>query len=310
MKIHIAQHLGMCFGVQDAIQLAALHPNPADLTVLGELVHNPVVLDRLRARGLQFESQLDRVKTAEVMITAHGTSRKNLEEIRARGFTVLEATCPLVHSAHRALANLAQQGCFPIVIGKAGHVEVRGLIGDLPDSRVVLSEDDIASLPCRERYGVVAQTTQPIEKVRALVGSIRAHFPRSEVRFIDTVCQPTKQRQTAAIELARRCDVVIVIGGRSSNNTRELVATCRRFCARVHHVERASDLLDSWFAREDVVGVTAGTSTPAETIDEVTAWLNDPSRQFPSQNGPDPGHSQAEIPQRLVLETPNVASPK
>ena len=137
---------------------------------------------------------------------------------------MLEATCPLVHLAHRAVARLVRDGFHPVIIGKRDHVEVRGLTEDLKAFDVVLREAGRAG-PCAERprFGVVAQTTQPIDRVRELVGLMRRRFPDSEVRFIDTVCQPTKQRQHAAIELAQQCDVVIVIGGAHSNNTHELV---------------------------------------------------------------------------------------
>ena len=111
--------------------------------------------------------------------------------------------------------------------------------------------------------------------MRGLVALLRERFSRSEIRFIDTVCQPTKQRQTAALELARQCDVVIVIGGAHSNNTRELVATCERHCQRVHHVQDASDLRSIWFLEHDTIGITAGTSTPDETITGVEQWLNE-----------------------------------
>ena len=106
-----------------------------------------------------------------------------------------------------------------------------------------------------------------------LVNRLREFFPQSEVKFVDTVCRPTKQRQSAAVELASRCDVVIVIGGAHSNNTRELVATCRRHCARVHHVQTADDLRDEWFEDADTVGITAGTSTPDSVIDDIEAFL-------------------------------------
>src|SRR5207247_11289548 len=118
-------------------------------------------------------------------------------------------------------------------------------------------------------------TTQPIEKVRSLVELMRARFPNSQVRFIDTVCQPTKQRQQAAMELAQQSDVVIVIGGTHSNNTHELVKTCSRYCARVHHVQTAQDLREAWFETADTVGITAGTSTPDSCIDQVEHWLQE-----------------------------------
>src|SRR5438093_398224 len=228
MKVIRAEHLGMCFGVRDAIALALKQSQSQPLTILGDLVHNETVLAELRARGIKIAWQVSGVETESVMITAHGASEKALSGARERGLTVTEATCPLVHVAHRAVARLVREGFHPVIIGKRDHVEVRGLTEDLADFDVVLSEADVFELREHSRFGIAAQTTQPIEKVRHLVGLIRNRFPRSEVRFIDTVCQPTKQRQTAAIELARQCEVVIAIGGANSNNTLELVQTCRR----------------------------------------------------------------------------------
>lgn len=274
MKIIKAEHLGMCFGVRDAITLARETAAREPLTVLGDLVHNETVLAELRARGIQIQQRPENVTTPTVMITAHGTSQKTLHETRARGFQVIEATCPLVHVAHRALLKLAAAGAHPVVIGKRDHVEVRGLTGDLAEFDVVLSPEDVLQLPARNCFGVIAQTTQPIERVRELVQLIRLRFPNSEVRFVDTVCQPTKQRQHAAVELAQHCDVVVVIGGAHSNNTKELVATCARHCARVHHVQTAADLRSEWFRENDTVGITAGTSTPDILINEVFNHLN------------------------------------
>ena len=275
MKILRATHLGMCFGVRDAIALALNQSKSQPVTILGDLVHNETVLQSLRQQGVKIEHQVAAVTTPTVMITAHGASERTLQRVREQGLNVLEATCPLVHHAHQAVARLVQEGFHPVIIGRRDHVEVRGLTEDLAEFDVVLSEEDIAALPERPRFGVAAQTTQPIDKVRHLVAFIRERFPHSEVRFTDTVCQPTKQRQTAAIELARQCDVVIVIGGAHSNNTRELVATCGRHCQRVHHVQDASDLRSTWFLEHDTIGITAGTSTPDATVDEVERWLND-----------------------------------
>jgi 4-hydroxy-3-methylbut-2-enyl diphosphate reductase len=148
-------------------------------------------------------------------------------------------------------------------------VEVRGLTEDLDDFHVVLCEDDVEALDGHSRIGVAAQTTQPVERVQHLVALIRQRFPRAEVRFVDTVCQPTKERQNAAVELARQCDVVIVIGGANSNNTRELVNTCSRHCSRVHHIQTEWDLRPEWFVAAATVGITAGTSTPDPIIDRV-----------------------------------------
>jgi 4-hydroxy-3-methylbut-2-enyl diphosphate reductase len=213
MKILRAEHLGMCFGVRDAIELALDVAARQPLTILGELVHNETVLDGLRRRGIQLRNEPGEVETQTVMITAHGASERRLNAVRGRGLQALEATCPLVHAAHRAVAELVRQGFHPVIVGKRDHVEVRGLTEDLAEFDVVLNEDDVLALQPRARFGIAAQTTQRIEYVRHLVALLRQRFPEAEVRFVDTVCQPTKLRQHAATELASRCDVVIVIGG-------------------------------------------------------------------------------------------------
>jgi 4-hydroxy-3-methylbut-2-enyl diphosphate reductase len=275
MQIIKAEHLGMCFGVRDAIELAIGEAGAGPLTILGDLVHNDAVLADLRARGIATAQNPAEVTTPRVMVTAHGASARRLASTRALGLEVVEATCPLVHVAHRAIRALLRDGYHPIIVGQRTHVEVRGLTEDLEAFDVVLDESDVLALEDRPRMGVAAQTTQPIERVRRLVGLIRQRFPLSDVRFIDTVCHPTKQRQAAAVDLARRCDVVIVVGGANSNNTRELVDTCSRHCARVHHVQNASELRAGWFAAADRVGITAGTSTPDAIIDRVESRIRE-----------------------------------
>ena len=274
MRILRAASLGMCFGVRDAIALALEHADAGPLTILGDLVHNPTVLAALEAKGIGVAQDAARVETPTLMVTAHGASDRTLTRTRALGLKVIEATCPLVRVAHRAVLALAREGYHVVIVGQRHHVEVRGLTEDLDHFDVVLEEDDVLALDEHPRIGVAAQTTQPLEKVRRLVEAIRRRFPQSEVRFADTVCKPTKQRQSAAIEMARQADVVIVVGGRSSNNTRELVQTCARYCPRVHHVETADDVQPEWIADADIVGLTAGTSTPDDVIDRVEARLH------------------------------------
>ena len=266
MKIIRAEHLGMCFGVKDAIALALETARREPLTVLGDLVHNETVLAELRTRGIGIGQNPAEVKTQTVMITAHGASERRIGETRRLGLNVLEATCPLVHVAHRSLAKLMREGFHPVIIGKRDHVEVRGMTEDLAEFDVVLSEEDVNTLREHPQFGIIAQTTQPIDRVRQLVRLIQERFSQSEIRFVDTVCQPTKQRQNAAVELAQKCGVVVVIGGAHSNNTHELVKTCSRFCPRVHHLQTAADLHAEWFDANDIVGITAGTSTPDSVI--------------------------------------------
>lgn len=275
MQIVRAAAMGMCFGVKDAIALARQKARLGPVTVLGDLVHNPTVMDELQSAGVRVENHLEAVATPEIIITAHGAARKVIHHAQSLGFTVTEATCPLVHLAHRALQQLVAEGFYPVVVGQSRHVEVRGMTGDLEEFSVILTSDDVLDLPERPRYGVVAQTTQPLERVQALVACIQKRFPKAEVRWIDTVCRPTKQRQQAAKQLAQAVDVVVVIGGAHSNNTRELAATCAQYCSKVHHVQGPDDLRPEWFQDIAVVGITAGTSTPEEIIDAVENRLRE-----------------------------------
>lgn len=275
-----AESLGMCFGVRDAIALAFEHAETAPLTILGDLVHNATVLHELEARGIGVARDPAHIKTQTVMVTAHGASQRRLADVRSLGLQIVEATCPLVHVAHKAVAALVRDGYHPVIIGQREHIEVRGLTEDLDRYDVVLDEADVMNLPEHPRIGIAAQTTQPMERVRTLVASIRHRFPDSDVRFVDTVCKPTKQRQTAAVDLARRSDVVIVIGGRNSNNTRELVRTCSGYCSHVYHVETPSDLRPEWFVDAHTVGITAGTSTPDVVIDRIEQRIRELSHNL------------------------------
>ena len=285
IRIIRAEHLGMCFGVRDAIALAHDHAAAKPLTILGDLVHNATVSADLRTRGIAIAHDLADVRTSTVMVTAHGVSERTLARTRAQGFEVVEATCPLVHVAHKAVHALVRDGYHPVIVGQRGHVEVRGLTGDLDHFDIVLEDEDVLALEPHPRIGVAAQTTQPIVKVRHIVELIKRQFPDSVVRFVDTVCRPTKDRQVAATDVARQSDVVIVIGGANSNNTRELVQTCRRYCARVHHVQTYADLRPAWFADVRTIGITAGTSTPDEIIEQVDRRI----REFVGANTSDEG---------------------
>src|SRR5215475_2366141 len=279
MKIVLAEHFGMCFGVRDAIAQAQGLAEKAPLTILGELVHNPIVRERLRAQGVA-EGSLDlpQAASAHVMITAHGASDAKRATWRERGFDVFDGTCPLVRHAHEQLKRLVVAGYFPVVIGKVGHVEVRGLTEDFPETRIVELPGDILKLPPRDRYGVISQTTQPIDRVRALVAEIERLHPASEVRFVDTVCKPTKDRQSALRKLIDVAEVIVVVGGYGSNNTRQLVERCHAAGRPAFHVERPEELLPKWFVGVNTVGLTAGTSTLRETVNAVFQRLEEIAR--------------------------------
>ena len=274
MKIIVAEHFGICFGVRDAIAQAETLAREAPLTILGELVHNPIVREHLRAQGVREEPSDCAPQTSRVMITAHGTSDRRREALTKRGLVVADGTCPLVRYAHEQLKRLVQAGYFPVVIGLGNHVEVRGLVGDFADAFVINESADIRNLPARPRYGIISQTTQPIDRVRALVAEIARAHPSAEIRFADTVCKPTKDRQLALKKLIE-ADVIVVVGGRQSNNTRQLVETCRAAGKRALHIERPEELQPEWFRGVNVVGLTGGTSTLPKTVEAVRQRLEE-----------------------------------
>lgn len=288
MNIILAQHHGMCFGVRDALRATHAAAQRAPLTMLGQLVHNPLVDRHLNAVGVQRGEleDLGSAATQQVAITAHGAADSHRAAWQAAGHTVIDTTCPLVRKAHHALATLVSEGYLPVVIGQRQHVEVRGLVGDFPQAVVVLEEADIAHIPPHARIGIVAQTTQPIDVVLRLVDAIKRQHRDAEVRFIDTVCHPTKQRQTALDELIRECDHLVVIGGRNSNNTRQLAAKGAAAGLRTLQIEQASELDPAWFVKARNVGVTAGTSTLDETVDAVMQRL----RQIAAELRSSPAH--------------------
>lgn len=279
MKILVAKDFGMCFGVRDAIAQAEKLAADQPLTILGELVHNPIVRERLRQQGVR-EGVLENTisSSRRVMVTAHGASDKRRAEWRAAGFEVADGTCPLVHHAHEQLKRLVAAGFFPVVIGKRGHVEVNGLVEDFPNGVVVGTREEVAQLPTQSRYGIISQTTQPIEFVREIVTLIRQTYPSAEVRFVDTVCRPTKDRQLALLKLIEVADAIVVVGGLTSNNTRQLVKTCRAAGRTAFHIERPDELQSGWFVGMKTIGLTAGTSTLPETVEAVERRLQEISR--------------------------------
>lgn len=275
MNVTLAEHYGMCFGVRDALRLTHDLANNEPVTVLGQLVHNPVVDQHLQTLGVQ-RGDLARpgsAATNTVVITAHGAADSSRKAWRDAGHKVADTTCPLVRKAHRALECLVLGGYFPVVIGEKNHVEVRGLIADFAEAIVVSCPDEVETVPFRQKIGVVSQTTQPLRHVQQLLGEIELRHPAAEVKFVDTVCQPTKNRQNALEVLCAANDTIVVVGGNNSNNTRQLVLRALGLGCSAYQVEGPDDVDEKWFRRAKNVGVTAGTSTLDETVREVFATI-------------------------------------
>ena len=272
VRITLAQAMGTCFGVQDAIDMA-LDPDFKDrLTIVGQLVHNPQTTERLRANGVRIveRDQVDTITTEAVMITAHGASDTTKADLKAKGFTVYDATCPLVIRLHKLARFLEREGWFPVVVGEENHVEVRGVLGNLKRAAVIHDEGDLHRINGESRIGIVTQTTNRLEKVQKLVTAIRNHPGVNEVRFIDTICQPVKDRQRAIGSLLEQdIDLGVVIGGYTSANTRKLAELILDQGIEAHHIERAEELDPAWFVGKLHIGITAGTSTPQDVIEAV-----------------------------------------
>jgi 4-hydroxy-3-methylbut-2-enyl diphosphate reductase len=264
--------MGLCFGVRDALKATRAIERPERVTIHGELVHNERVLHDLARRGFRVLPEGDREAmptTPEVLITAHGVSDRERARLRAGGKRLLDTTCPLVVRVHEAARRLERdEGRYVLVIGRRGHVEVRGIVGDLRGFEVLERVEDVRPFP-HPRLGIVCQTTTTMREADAIVRRVRQCNPDADIRFVDTVCQPTRDRQRALDELLDEVEAVVVVGGRRSNNTRRLVARCLERGTPALHVQSPSDLDSDWFSGFRTVGLTAGTSTPDEIIEAV-----------------------------------------
>lgn len=271
MKIIKADVLGMCFGVRDALAIIDAVERPEHVTIHGELVHNELVLDDLNQRGFQMIAESQRRPlplTETVLITAHGVSHKERARLQEAGKHVIDTTCPLVTRAHDAAQKLHVAGCHVLVIGKRGHVEVQGIVEDLDSYEVIQCADEVRTYP-HAKLGIMCQTTTPISHSQVIRAVIKQKNPHAEIRYIDTICHPTKDHQKALERLMDEVDAVVVVGGNNSNNTRQLVLKCQARGLPAYHVQGPEDLKPEWFDGLETVGLTAGTSTLDETIDAV-----------------------------------------
>ncbi len=275
MKIIRADVMGLCFGVRDALAVAESIENPRQVTIHGELAHNGLLLQQLQTRGFAMQSETDRGEipaTPQVMITAHGISGRERHRLESAGKQLIDTTCPLVRRVHDAALRLQRDGYHVLVLGKPGHVEVQGIIGDLQRYDVIPSQREVRRFDA-DKLGIICQTTMPECEITAIRRSVEEQNPHAEIHFIDTVCQPTKDRQAALRSMVEQVEAAVVVGGANSNNTRRLADYCRERGLPTYHVGGPDDLQDRWFAGVNCLGLTAGTSTLPETIDAVHARL-------------------------------------
>jgi 4-hydroxy-3-methylbut-2-enyl diphosphate reductase len=288
MKVILAEEMGMCFGVRDALKAIEGVERPERVTIHGQLVHNEVVLSKLEARGFRMISEERRSipTTQSVLVTAHGISDRERSRLEAASKQLVDTTCPLVRRVHETAQRMQAEGYHIILIGRPGHVEVRGIVEDLSDFDVFETPEQARPIAA-QRLALICQTTVSPRTVAAVHDAVAHANPDAELRFIDTTCQPTRRRQHSVEEILPRVQCMVVVGGRNSNNTRELADLCRGYGLPTFHVQSAVDLRGEWFLGVDRVGLTAGTSTLDETIAEVREWL-----QTFSDNSPERRHSR------------------
>lgn len=266
MKVIVAEHAGVCYGVERALKLAGeAAERGGAVHTLGPLIHNPQAVSALKQQGVVVADSVDDVADGTVVIRSHGVDPAVIAHAHERDLEVIDATCPFVSTAQRHAADLSRDGYSVVIVGEAEHPEVEGILAHAGGAALIVqrASDLPAKLPSR-RVGVVVQTTQSASRLEEVVAAL---LPRvNELRVFNTICSATAKRQKAADDLARTVDVMVVVGGRNSGNTTRLAEICRAVNDRVHHVETAEELQPEWFDGAGVVGVTAGASTPDEQI--------------------------------------------
>jgi 4-hydroxy-3-methylbut-2-enyl diphosphate reductase len=273
VKVTVARHAGICYGVERALKLAdEAAATGRTVHTLGPLIHNPQAVEALRARGVQAAACVEEAGEGILVIRTHGVDPAMIEAATERGLDVVDATCPFVSSAQQAAAQLKADGYTVVIVGEADHPEVEGIVAHTGGDAIVVEEvSDIPEhLPSR-RAGIVVQTTQSLERLNQVVAAL---MPRiSELKVHNTICSATGKRQNSAEELARSVDAMVVVGGHNSGNTSRLAEICRAVNPRVHLVETADELQPEWFEDVRTVGVTAGASTPDEQVAGVVSAI-------------------------------------
>ena len=268
IEVRLARNSGFCFGVKRAINMAMKSAPVSDnIVTLGPIIHNPQMVEKLKSHGIDYVDSADQIPSgATVIIRSHGVTRQTMEELRSRDLRIIDATCPYVSKTFHHAEELKKQGFAVMILGDAKHPEVIALKSYVNgDAEIVASASEFPERTYR-RLGIVSQTTQSVEKFQELV--CRAIPCCDEIHLIKTICNATNIRQDSTLQLAKKSDLMIVIGGRNSSNTKMLARISGR-CAETHHIETAQEINPAWFAEKKHIGITAGASTPDWIIIDV-----------------------------------------
>ncbi len=271
MKIIIAKRAGFCFGVKRAIDMAfeAAETKKGHVRTLGPIIHNPQVIEQLSSRGVKPVDTIE--DNIEVMlIRTHGIPAPLYDELQNKGIEVLDATCPFVKKAQQYAKLLKDEGYQVIILGDKDHPEVKGILSYAGEDAIVVK--DVSEIDkISKKVGIVVQTTQPVDALKKLIS--RVIETAKEVKVYNTICNSTALRLKETEELAKETDVMLVIGGKNSANTKQLARLCESIGVQTHHIETAEELEPEWFSAAETVGITAGASTPDWIITEVVERL-------------------------------------
>jgi len=272
VEILLARDMGFCWGVRRAIDIMEKAADEkGEIISLGPIVHNPQVVRELEERGVRTAGELSDGDSLPVAITAHGVGPDVLEDARSRGNEVIDTTCPIVTRSQRWAKKMAEAGFTVVIFGDPNHREVRGVLAWAGANAIAIQDGDPLPADLPSRLAVISQTTQSPERFAEFLSRLmQEHIGKiSELRVINTLCDVTSSQQAAARELAQEVDLVLVVGGRSSANTRHLLDVCKEEGSVAYHVEGPDDLMAEWLKGCERVGVTAGASTPDSAVEAV-----------------------------------------
>jgi 4-hydroxy-3-methylbut-2-enyl diphosphate reductase len=275
LKIRLAKSAGFCFGVRRALDLALKTARAhAPVCMLGDIVHNEHVIAMIKKTGIKKVSALRNGRGKTLLIRAHGASRKIIEDARRHGYDIVDATCPMVKEIHKITKAAEKNGYPVIIIGDKKHDEVRGIIGQLKNRALVI--DDIARIPKARvkklrKAAIVVQSTQNAAKVKAIIAALQDYI--GDLKFHNTICGPTRIKQSEIKSMPLENDVMIIIGSKTSANTRRLYEIAKELNPSSHWIQSKKNIRRNWFQGALSVGVTAGASTPQETTRDVIGYL-------------------------------------
>jgi len=276
MEIIVAKHMGFCGGVRRAVEMAAGAAQGASGPVFtwGPLIHNPQVVDRLEAGGVQVTERLEELRGEAFVVSAYGVEHAVLDEAKAKGMRIVDATCPVVIRAHSLAYKLAEEGYQLIVVGDHGHPEMVTLKEVLGDRvTIVHTREEAAAVKLRGRIGVLSQTTQSMENFRQIVADLAVRT--KELKVLNTLCPAITVRQEDVEKMVDEVDALVVIGGHGSSNTTRLAELGRDHRLHTYHIETPEELDPAWFEGVEKVGVTSGASTPDWIITQVLHRLQE-----------------------------------